>query len=144
MDECPPAHTPTFLHLCCPCSCLPPTLPFALSPPRPQDLGPMLRKLGGLGESELLEVYEEVKFEPSVMVDRLPPNTTLAQAQLEDGDILVFQRQLSNVRMWRRECGVGHPAALQALFCVGVCWCVGVCGARRYTVPCAGWGMDRL
>lgn len=45
-----------------------------------------------------LQVYEEVKFEPSVMVDPLAPSVTLAGAQLEDGDILVFQRQLSQVR----------------------------------------------
>lgn len=32
------------------------------------------------------------------MVDRLPPTTTLSGAQLEDGDIIVFQRQLSQAR----------------------------------------------
>ena len=42
-------------------------------------------------------MYEEVKFEPSVMVDKLGPTSTLANCQLEDGDILVFQRQLSQV-----------------------------------------------
>lgn len=49
-----------------------------------------------------MEAYEEVKFEPSVMVDRLTPTMTLAAAQLEDGDILVFQRAVPQVGrlMW--------------------------------------------
>ncbi len=68
------------------------------TPPHPeQELYPLLRKLGGLGEGEALEVYEEVKFEPSVMVDKLGPGITLASAQLEDGDILVFQQALPQV-----------------------------------------------
>lgn len=58
----------------------------------------MLRSLGGLGEQEAVEVYEEVKFEPTVMVDKLSPTVALVNAQLEDGDILVFQRQLPQVR----------------------------------------------
>lgn len=37
----------------------------------------------------------QIKFEPTVMVDRLAPTMTLGGAQLEDGDIVVFQRQLS-------------------------------------------------
>lgn len=67
-------------------------------PPAPvQELAPLLHTLGGLGEGEPVDVYEEVKFEPAVMVDRLSPTSTLAACQLEDGDILVFQRQLSQV-----------------------------------------------
>lgn len=66
-------------------------------PPPPQELYPLLRKLGGLGEGEAVEAYEEVKFEPAVMVDKLTPTKTLAMLQLEDGDILVFQRTLPQV-----------------------------------------------
>ena len=65
-----------------------------------QELHPLLRGLGGLGEGEAVEVYEEVKFEPTVMVDKLTPSVTLAGSQLEHGDILVFQRQLSPVGPW--------------------------------------------
>lgn len=40
----------------------------------------------------------QIKFEPNVMVDSLSPTMTLSGAQLEDGDIIVFQRQLSQAR----------------------------------------------
>jgi len=52
--------------------------------------------MAGLGEQDAVEAYEEVKFEPTVMVDKLGPSVTLAAAQLEDGDILVFQRQVGS------------------------------------------------
>ena len=44
-----------------------------------------------------LQVWEEVKFEPEVMCEPCEPGLTLALAQLEDGDILCFQRALTEV-----------------------------------------------
>ncbi|KAL4423841.1 hypothetical protein ABPG75_001142 [Micractinium tetrahymenae] len=69
-----------------------------------KELHPLLRKLGGLGEGEAVEVYEEVKFEPNVMVDRLTPTMTLAAAQLEDGDILVFQQAVPQAEAAQMQC----------------------------------------
>jgi hypothetical protein len=67
-----------------------------------------------------VEAYEEVKYEPSVMVDRLAPGVSLAAAQLEHGDIIVFQRQLSQVRGcgWWVGCPCSPPPLLRSL---GVC-----------------------
>ena len=42
-------------------------------------------------------MWEEVKFEPEVMCEPCEPGLTLAMAQLEDGDILCFQRALTEV-----------------------------------------------
>ena len=44
-----------------------------------------------------LQVWEEVKFEPEVMCEPCEPGLTLAMAQLEDGDILCFQKALTEV-----------------------------------------------
>lgn len=72
-----------------------------------QELFPRMRELGGLKEQEPLQVFEEIKFEPNVMVDLLSPGSTLANAQLEDGDVLIFQRSLPEAEAR----SVPHPTA---------------------------------
>ncbi|KFM24284.1 Ubiquitin carboxyl-terminal hydrolase 12, partial [Auxenochlorella protothecoides] len=62
------------------------------------ELAPALRALGGLAPDAALEVYEEVKFEPSVMVEALRPALTAAAAQLENGDVLVFQAAAASLQ----------------------------------------------
>ncbi|KAI7840976.1 hypothetical protein COHA_005205 [Chlorella ohadii] len=69
-----------------------------------KELYPLVRSLGGLLDSEAVELFEEIKFEPTVMVDRLAPTMTLGGAQLEDGDIVVFQRQLSQAEAASVQC----------------------------------------
>lgn len=44
-----------------------------------------------------MQVSEEIKFDPKVMVDRVDRRQTFHQAQLEHGDILVVQPSLSQV-----------------------------------------------
>ncbi|KXZ54806.1 hypothetical protein GPECTOR_4g877 [Gonium pectorale] len=39
-------------------------------------------------------MFEEVKFEPKVMLEALNPNKSLAECEMEHGDIIVFQRAL--------------------------------------------------
>ncbi|KAL4539456.1 hypothetical protein Ndes2437B_g02171 [Nannochloris sp. 'desiccata'] len=51
----------------------------------------LLRGRAGLPVEEEIEVYEEVKFDPTVIVELTKPETTLASAKLEDGDILIVQ-----------------------------------------------------
>ena len=46
-------------------------------------------------EGTPVEVFEEVKFDPSVDVARVDPDKTLAQINSESGDILLVQRALS-------------------------------------------------
>jgi ubiquitin carboxyl-terminal hydrolase 7 len=58
------------------------------------DMFPLLAKKGGLPEGCPIDAFEEVKPEPTVMVERLGKACTLVSAQLEHGDILVFQRLL--------------------------------------------------
>lgn len=51
-----------------------------------------MRQMAGLPPDTPLAVFEEIKFDPSVMCEHIPNNTALASAQLEHGDIICFQR----------------------------------------------------
>ena len=64
---------------------------------RVDDLAPLMRKLASLPEGTPLQVFEEIKFDPQLMCEPMAPAATLAAAALEDGDILCYQRQLSQV-----------------------------------------------
>ena len=65
---------------------------FAPKAARLKDLFPMLRKLAGLAPDTPLACYEEVKWEPSVMVVFISPSSLLwSNAQLETGDNIAFQ-----------------------------------------------------
>lgn len=44
-----------------------------------------------------LQVSEEIKFEPNVMIEKVERRQTFHQAQLEHGDILVVQQVLPQV-----------------------------------------------
>ena len=70
---------------------------FALKMQRFAELMPLLLKRAGLPDGTKLSIYEEIKFDPSVMVDLQNPQHTLANAQLEDGDILCLQEEPSEV-----------------------------------------------
>jgi len=60
---------------------------------------PLLAKRADLPDPAApLDVWEEIKSEPAVMCERLAPSATLASCQLEDGDILVLQLSLDEVR----------------------------------------------
>lgn len=71
---------------------------FATKTQRFVDLMPLLLKRAGLPEGTKLCIYEEIKFDPSVMVDLQTPSHSLANAQLEDGDILCLQEEPTEVR----------------------------------------------
>jgi ubiquitin carboxyl-terminal hydrolase 7 len=71
---------------------------FASKVQRYQDLVPLLLQRTGLPPGTPLLVYEEVKFEPQLMCDLQTMSHTLAQAQLEDGDILCVQAEPAEVR----------------------------------------------
>jgi len=81
----PPPHP--CLCVCVLCVCL---FVFQVS-----ELYPLMRKLSGLPADADLLVFEEVKWEPDVMVTPLEPTTILGQpglTQLEHGDIICFQQ----------------------------------------------------
>jgi ubiquitin carboxyl-terminal hydrolase 7 len=83
-----------------------------------KELHPLVRSLGGLADNDTVDLFEEIKFEPTVMVDRLGPSITLSGAQLEDGDIIVFQRQLSQRRA---RCSAPPPRSTLSL-CATASW----------------------
>ena len=57
------------------------------------ELYPLVKKKAGLaGDAESIELYEEVKYNPTVYVDLVKPNMTLGSAKLESGDILIVQQ----------------------------------------------------
>jgi len=55
------------------------------------DLLPVLRQLKGLAANTELTVYEEVEFESNVRFEMLSEHRTLKDAELQSGDIIVFQ-----------------------------------------------------
>jgi len=55
------------------------------------DLLPVLRAKKGLPPNQELAVYEEVEFESSVRFEALSEHRTLKDAELQSGDIIVFQ-----------------------------------------------------
>jgi ubiquitin carboxyl-terminal hydrolase 7 len=64
---------------------------LARSTDRLSDLVPVLRALKGLDASQELVVYEEVEFESTVLFNAIREDRTLRDAEVQNGDILVFQ-----------------------------------------------------
>ena len=61
------------------------------------DLAPLLRRKAGLPDGTELSIFEEIKFEPTVMCQPQRPQDTLMNSQLEHGDILCIQEAVSPV-----------------------------------------------
>ncbi|KAM0846886.1 hypothetical protein ACQ4PT_055394 [Festuca glaucescens] len=59
---------------------------------RPQDILPKLRKMAGFLQDDDVELYEEIKFEPNVMCEYIDNRIIFRSCQLEDGDIVCFQK----------------------------------------------------
>lgn len=69
---------------------------FAHKNTKLQELFPVMCKLAGFEEEVDLDCFEEIKFEPTVMCERIDKRHALSpQAQLEDGDIICFQKVLT-------------------------------------------------
>ncbi|EPS70293.1 hypothetical protein M569_04467, partial [Genlisea aurea] len=61
---------------------------------KPIEILAKLNEMAGFAPDEEIELFEEIKFEPSVMCERLDKRTTFRFSQLEDGDIVCFRKQL--------------------------------------------------
>ncbi|XP_020097191.1 ubiquitin carboxyl-terminal hydrolase 12-like isoform X1 [Ananas comosus] len=59
---------------------------------KPTEILTKLNKMAGFSPSEEIELYEEIKFEPSVMCEHIDKRLTFRSSQLEDGDIICYQR----------------------------------------------------
>lgn len=77
---------------------------FAPKAVRLQDIERLLCQRAGFEPNTPLLVFEEIKFEPQVMCEQLNPAQTLANQQLEDGDILCYQEQPTDVSMVSSTC----------------------------------------
>ncbi|KAI3461224.1 hypothetical protein Pfo_017887 [Paulownia fortunei] len=62
---------------------------------KPTDILTKLNEMAGYAPDEDIELYEEIKFEPSVMCEPIDKRFTFRSSQLEDGDIVCFQKCLS-------------------------------------------------
>lgn len=75
------------------------------------ELVPLMRKMGNLPEDTPLRVFEEIKFNPNVLMEELMEDKDLNELSLEDGDIIVFQTSLSETEGAKLE----YPSAKEYL-----------------------------
>ncbi|CAN4114472.1 unnamed protein product [Withania somnifera] len=61
---------------------------------KPLDILTKLNELAGFSPDEEIELFEEIKFEPNVMCEPIDWKLTFCSSQLEDGDIICFQKPL--------------------------------------------------
>ncbi|CAH1441856.1 unnamed protein product [Lactuca virosa] len=59
---------------------------------KPIEIIPKLKELAGFSPDEEIELYEEIKFDPCVMCERLDRSASFKSSQIEDGDIICFQK----------------------------------------------------
>ncbi|KAG8488661.1 hypothetical protein CXB51_016728 [Gossypium anomalum] len=67
---------------------------FVKSTGKPIEILSKLNKMAGYAPDEEINLYEEIKFEPSVMCEPIDKKITFRASQLEDGDIVCFQKSL--------------------------------------------------
>ncbi|XP_017258034.1 ubiquitin C-terminal hydrolase 13 isoform X2 [Daucus carota subsp. sativus] len=61
---------------------------------KPIDILRNINELAGFDPDEEIDLYEEVKFEPCIMCERLDKGSSFRSSQIEDGDIICFQKHL--------------------------------------------------
>lgn len=59
---------------------------------KPLDILSKLNQMAGFAIDEEIELFEEIKFDPQVMCEHVDRNLTFRDNQLEDGDIICFQK----------------------------------------------------
>ncbi|PSR98801.1 Ubiquitin carboxyl-terminal hydrolase [Actinidia chinensis var. chinensis] len=59
---------------------------------KPGEILTKLNEMSGFGPEEEIELFEEIKFEPKVMCEHIDKKLTFRGSQLEDGDIICFQK----------------------------------------------------
>ncbi|CAI9265966.1 unnamed protein product [Lactuca saligna] len=63
---------------------------------KPIEILAKLNELAGFAPDEEIELFEEIKFEPNVMCEHIDKKLTFRGSQLEDGDIVCFQKPLKD------------------------------------------------
>ncbi|KAJ6727514.1 UBIQUITIN-SPECIFIC PROTEASE 12-RELATED [Salix purpurea] len=59
---------------------------------KPLDILKKLNEMAGFASDQEIELYEEIKFEPNVMCEHIDKRLTFRSSQLEDGDIVCYQK----------------------------------------------------
>ncbi|XP_057462935.1 ubiquitin C-terminal hydrolase 12-like isoform X4 [Actinidia eriantha] len=59
---------------------------------KPGEILTKINEMAGFGPDEEIELFEEIKFEPNVMCEHIDKKLTFRASQLEDGDIICFQK----------------------------------------------------
>lgn len=59
---------------------------------KPLEILTKLNEMAGFTSDQEVELYEEIKFEPNVMCEHIDKKLTFRASQLEDGDIVCFQK----------------------------------------------------
>ncbi|XP_015867926.2 ubiquitin C-terminal hydrolase 12 [Ziziphus jujuba] len=65
---------------------------FVRSSGKPIEILGKLNQMACFPPDEEIELYEEIKFEPCVMCEHLDKRTSFRSSQIEDGDIICFQK----------------------------------------------------
>ncbi|THG12020.1 hypothetical protein TEA_020733 [Camellia sinensis var. sinensis] len=61
---------------------------------QPTEIVTKLNEMAGYAPDEEIDLYEEIKFEPHVMCEPIDKKFTFRSSQLEDGDIVCFQKSV--------------------------------------------------
>ncbi|WOL02144.1 ubiquitin carboxyl-terminal hydrolase 13-like [Canna indica] len=59
---------------------------------KPADILTKLNEMAGFSPDEEIDLFEEIKFEPNVMCERIDIRLSFRSSQLEDGDIICYQK----------------------------------------------------
>ncbi|KAF9676494.1 hypothetical protein SADUNF_Sadunf08G0007800 [Salix dunnii] len=59
---------------------------------KPLEILTKLNEMAGFASDQEIELYEEIKFEPNVMCEHIDKRLTFRSSQLEDGDIVCYQK----------------------------------------------------
>ncbi|KAI3847193.1 hypothetical protein MKX03_033300 [Papaver bracteatum] len=62
---------------------------------KPLEILKKLNQMAGFSPDEEIQLYEEIKFQPAVMCDRIDDKLTFRANMLVDGDIICFQKPVS-------------------------------------------------
>ncbi|KAL2600182.1 hypothetical protein AAZV13_10G096600 [Glycine max] len=65
---------------------------FVNSSGKPEDILVKLNEMAGYDPDQDIDMFEEIKFVPNVMCERVDKKSTFRESQLEDGDIICFQK----------------------------------------------------
>lgn len=65
---------------------------FVKGTSKPSEILPKLNEMAGYAPDEEIDLFEEIKFEPCVMCENLDKRASFRLSQLEDGDIICYQK----------------------------------------------------